>query len=154
MIGMAAVIDDYPLYYDAMNEKGLCMAGLNFPGNACYLSRKKEWKILLLSNSFLYSRQLQQCGRSRGCIEKNTIRWNEPFIDFLPLAPLHWIISDQGARLLWNLCRMDWRYLIIQWVSWRITQRLIIIWRIWIITWILHQPLRTIDSPEEWLLGI
>ena len=36
MIGMAHVADDYPLYYDAINEKGLGMAGLNFVGNAVY----------------------------------------------------------------------------------------------------------------------
>ena len=30
IIGMAHVTDDYPLYYDAVNEKGLGMAGLNF----------------------------------------------------------------------------------------------------------------------------
>ncbi len=46
MIGMAHVADDYPLYYDAINEKGLGMAGLNFVGNAVYgepvLGKKKE----------------------------------------------------------------------------------------------------------------
>ena len=31
LIGMAYVEDNYPLYYDAINEKGLGMAGLNFP---------------------------------------------------------------------------------------------------------------------------
>lgn len=40
MIGMAHVAPDngvdYPLYYDACNEKGVCMAGLNFVGNAAY----------------------------------------------------------------------------------------------------------------------
>ncbi len=36
LIGMATVKDGYPLYADAMNEKGLCMAGLHFPGNAVY----------------------------------------------------------------------------------------------------------------------
>ena len=36
MIGMAHVAGDYPLYYDAINEKGLGMAGLNFVGNAAY----------------------------------------------------------------------------------------------------------------------
>ena len=34
MIGMAFVQENYPLYYDATNEKGLSIAGLNFPGNA------------------------------------------------------------------------------------------------------------------------
>ena len=33
MIGMAHMAEDYPLYYDAVNEKGLGMAGLNFVGN-------------------------------------------------------------------------------------------------------------------------
>ena len=36
MIGMAHIQNDYPLYYDAVNEKGLCIAGLNFVGNAWY----------------------------------------------------------------------------------------------------------------------
>lgn len=36
MIGMAHIADGYPLYYDAVNEKGLGMAGLNFVGNAVY----------------------------------------------------------------------------------------------------------------------
>ena len=36
IIGMAHVLDDYPLYYDAINEKGLGVAGLNVVHNACY----------------------------------------------------------------------------------------------------------------------
>ena len=36
MIGMATVANGYPLYYDATNEMGLSMAGLNFPENAVY----------------------------------------------------------------------------------------------------------------------
>lgn len=36
IIGIAAGIADYPLYYDAINEKGLGMAGLNFSGYADY----------------------------------------------------------------------------------------------------------------------
>ena len=36
IIGMAYVTENYPLYYDAINEKGLCIAGLNFVGNAHY----------------------------------------------------------------------------------------------------------------------
>lgn len=36
IIGMATVLEGYPLYYDATNEHGLSMAGLNFVGNAVY----------------------------------------------------------------------------------------------------------------------
>ena len=34
MVGMANVVAEYPLYAEAVNEKGLGIAGLNFPGNA------------------------------------------------------------------------------------------------------------------------
>ena len=34
MIGMAHIAGGYPLYYDAVNEKGLGMAGLNFARGA------------------------------------------------------------------------------------------------------------------------
>ena len=36
ILGTAHVADGYPLYYDAVNEKGLGIAGLNFVGNARY----------------------------------------------------------------------------------------------------------------------
>ena len=39
---MAFVVDDYPLYYDAINEYGLGMAGLNFPNNAHYFPLKEN----------------------------------------------------------------------------------------------------------------
>lgn len=35
-IGAATIIDGYPLYAEATNEKGLSIAGLNFPENAFY----------------------------------------------------------------------------------------------------------------------
>ena len=40
IIGMATVSDGYPLYYDAMNERGLAIAGLNFPKSACYVKKR------------------------------------------------------------------------------------------------------------------
>ena len=42
IIGMATVRGGYPLYYDAMNEKGLAIAGLNFPKSARYFEKKDE----------------------------------------------------------------------------------------------------------------
>ena len=35
-MGTADIAADYPLYYDAVNEKGVGMAGLNFVGNAYF----------------------------------------------------------------------------------------------------------------------
>ena len=34
VMGMATIIDNHPLFAEAMNEKGLACAGLNFPGFA------------------------------------------------------------------------------------------------------------------------
>ena len=42
MIGMAYVAGEYPLYYDAVNEKGLGIAGLNFVGNAAALAHCRQ----------------------------------------------------------------------------------------------------------------
>ncbi len=36
IIGMASIMEGVPLFYDAVNEHGLAIAGLNFVGNACY----------------------------------------------------------------------------------------------------------------------
>lgn len=44
MVGMATIIEGYPLYTEATNEKGLSIAGLKFPGNACYLEAKENKK--------------------------------------------------------------------------------------------------------------
>ena len=44
IIGMAFIPDGYPLYYVAMNEKGLWMAGLNFVGNAVYADVRDGFK--------------------------------------------------------------------------------------------------------------
>ena len=54
LIGMACCADNYPLYYDAINEKGLGMAGLNFVGNAHYqpLIQKKISHLLNLFHGF------------------------------------------------------------------------------------------------------
>ena len=50
ILGMACVQNNYPLYYDAINEKGLCIAGLNFVGNAC-IAKMNPAKVMLPSLS-------------------------------------------------------------------------------------------------------
>ena len=52
IIGMAHVSKNYPLYYDAINEKGLAMAGLNFVGNA-YYKEKIEGKDNITQFEFI-----------------------------------------------------------------------------------------------------
>ncbi|MGN0144320.1 MAG: choloylglycine hydrolase, partial [Clostridium sp.] len=99
IIGMAHVIDDYPLYYDAVNEKGLGIAGLNFVGNAVYKD-KAEGKDNITQFEFI-PWILGQCNtvkEARDLIERMNFL-NIPFNDELPLAELHWIISDSEESI-------------------------------------------------------
>ena len=41
ILGMSTIVDNFPLIYDAMNENGLAVAGLNFVGNAHYSDIKR-----------------------------------------------------------------------------------------------------------------
>ena len=99
IIGMAYVCDDYPLYYDAVNEKGLGIAGLNFVGNAKYFD-KKEDKDNIAQFEFI-PWILCQCSNvkeARKLIEKMNFL-NVPFNKHLPLAQLHWLISDSEESI-------------------------------------------------------
>ena len=99
IIGMAFVTEDYPLYYDAINEKGLAIAGLNFVGNAHY-KEKQEGKDNVAQFE-LIPWILSQCAttkEARRLIEKINLL-NVPFSAQLPLAQLHWIISDSEESI-------------------------------------------------------
>lgn len=99
MIGMAHIADGYPLYYDAMNEKGLCMAGLNFVGNAVYFEPKNGKENIAQFEFIPYI--LSHCDsvlQARKKLENLNIT-NTQFSDKLPCAQLHWIISDRNESL-------------------------------------------------------
>ncbi len=100
MIGMAAGIDEYPLYYDACNEKGLAIAGLNFAGNAVY--REFEEDMVNITPFELIPYLLGTCSsvsEAREALGKiNLVNIN--FADELPLSPLHWMISDEVEAIV------------------------------------------------------
>lgn len=94
VIGMASVCDGYPLYYDAVNEKGLCMAGLNFPQSARYFPETKG--ACSVAPFELIPWLLGQCdsvAQAKELLSTASIL-NEAFSDSLPLTPLHWMIAD------------------------------------------------------------
>jgi len=94
MIGMAFVQEDYPLYYDAVNEKGLGMAGLNFVGNAAYreLSRNKDNVAVFEFIPWILS-QCATVAEARERIGRINLT-GDAFSAQLPPASLHWIIAD------------------------------------------------------------
>ena len=95
MIGMACVMQDYPLYYDAVNEKGLCVAGLNFVGNARY--GKPEAGKENIAQFELIPWLLGTCATVREARRKleRLHLIDTPFAEALPVAQLHWIIADK-----------------------------------------------------------
>lgn len=99
LIGMATVIDDFPLYFDATNETGLSMAGLNFPDNADYKPKNEKLKNVTPFEFIPYI--LGKCKNitevKKELKEINLVNLN--FNDDLPLSPLHWIISDKNKSL-------------------------------------------------------
>lgn len=111
MIGMAFPFKDiennstlYPLYAEAVNEKGLACAGLNYPETAHYFEPgeiKNGFEITpyevvgwILSN-FTNIKDLKKF------IKKNNIVIvNKPISKNLPVAPLHFIVVDKNESIV------------------------------------------------------
>lgn len=94
IVGTAYMNEGYPLLYDAINERGVGMAGLLFPDNASFQDLKEgmdnicefefmPW-ILSQSSSMEDVRNLL----SRANLTK------QPYSESLPISPMHWIVSD------------------------------------------------------------
>lgn len=97
IIGMATVAEGLPLYYDAMNEKGLCMAGLRFPLYADYQPQSAEKNNI--ASFELIPWILGQCDSvaAARALLKKTCLVREEFSAQLPSEPLHWMLADKTA---------------------------------------------------------
>ncbi|WP_300684052.1 choloylglycine hydrolase [Acutalibacter sp. 1XD8-36] len=108
MIGMASVHGDYPLYAEATNERGLSMAGLNFPENAWYgepIPGKRN-----LTPYELIPWVLGSFGTLEEVRRELSSLWlvNIPLDPDTPVAPLHWMISDaQGSSIVLEQTREE-----------------------------------------------
>ena len=100
IIGMAYVANGYPLYYDAINEKGLGMAGLNFVGNAAYAA-PCEGKENIAQFEFI-PWILAHCAdlrEARAALTGMNLT-GTPFSETLPAASLHWLIADASGAIV------------------------------------------------------
>ncbi len=97
IIGMAHVAEGCPLYYDAINERGLGMAGLNFTGNADY-KEAVYGKDNIASFEFIpwVLRQCATVKEAKELISRINIT-NTAFSDNLPVATLHWIVAGRDG---------------------------------------------------------
>ncbi len=100
LIGMATVAAGVPLYYDAANEYGLAMAGLNFPGNACYFpERPGKDNVTPFELIPWILGQCRTLAEARALLERINLV-DISFSPQLPLSPLHWMISDRTGSLV------------------------------------------------------
>lgn len=100
MIGAGCVRDGYPLYYDAANEKGLAMAGLNFVGYAVY-NKPVCGKDNIAQFEFI-PWILGGCATvadARRAISRINIT-GTAFDDSMPPAQLHWMIADRNETIV------------------------------------------------------
>lgn len=100
IIGMAYNMDGYPFYYDGMNEHGLAMAGLNFPGNAYY-----GCEMIGKQNIAPFELIPLVLGSCKNLAEARELAENINLIDInfseeLPNTPLHWMISDKTGSMV------------------------------------------------------
>ncbi len=99
MIGMACVRADYPLYYDAVNEKGLGIAGLNFVGNAVYQDLVQDKNNVAQFELILWLLGTCATVKEAQIALENVNLVNTPFSDQLPVAQLHWIVADHSKTI-------------------------------------------------------
>ena len=117
MIGMAHVAENYPLYYDAVNERGLGIAGLNFVGNAVYkdpILRKTKGRVdenkdgaaeAEIDNVAQFEFPLWLLGQCASVQEVRALLTrinitNTPFNEKYPVSQLHWMIADREETIV------------------------------------------------------
>ena len=100
IIGMATVVDNTPLYAEAANEKGLAMAGLNFPHNAYLFKPNKN-----ILNLAMYELVPYFLGKYKSIKEiKNDINnlniTDVPFKEGMPSGQMHYMFSDKNESIV------------------------------------------------------
>jgi len=106
MIGAAAVADNFPLYFEATNEKGLSAAALNFPQNAHYYTCSENKKNVASFELIPYLLgRCESVGNVQQLLENVNVI-NLSFSPELPASPLHWLIADKTGSIVFE-CTED-----------------------------------------------
>jgi choloylglycine hydrolase len=93
--GMGIVVDNQPLLFDALNEKGLAGGGLNFTHFAKFNDVAVDEKVNISASNFLYW-ALSNFSNLHELKEalKNLVLTNTSVKPGLPVAKLHWMFTD------------------------------------------------------------
>jgi len=105
-VGMGTAIDGCPLYADGMNEHGLCIAGLDFKGNAHY-NREFDRGRVNLAPFEIIPYLLGVCKDINGVKEElcRLVAIDVPFSDKIPNSPLHFHIADRSGSIALEFTR-------------------------------------------------
>ena len=99
LIGTAILRSGVPMYYDAMSERGLYMAALNFPAYAVYRDRIDGMRNLASGELIPYI-----LGSSRSLEEAKShlreINITPDGLLGLPSTPMHWLLTDGKQALV------------------------------------------------------
>ena len=101
VIGPCIVIGGVPLYFDCANEKGLAIAGLNFPGYAQFEADAVDGKTnlaayefpLWVASNFATVDELEEALADVAIVAK-------PVNDQFPVALLHYLIGDKDRSIV------------------------------------------------------
>ena len=102
ILGMATVECEYPLYADAVNERGLSIAGLNFPASAHYEKELGGVGELSLAPYELIPFLLGRADdvRSAKKVLSQLRLCDIAFNGDIATSPLHWQIADRYGRCI------------------------------------------------------
>lgn len=99
IIGVAHLAGGTPLYYDAVNEKGLAVAALNFSTSAIYHApREGKRNVASFELIPLLLGKCESVSHAVGILEELNIT-PDSFSGTLPASPLHWIIADKRCAV-------------------------------------------------------
>lgn len=99
IIGMGIVSKDFPLYFDATNEKGLSMAGLNFPKYCVYNKEMPDKNNIPSYELIPYILSRCETVEDAKKVILNLNITDKSFSPELRPSPLHWIVADKYSSI-------------------------------------------------------
>lgn len=99
-IGTGIIKENFPLLYEATNECGLSIAGLNFPVNCKYFSLNKDKNNITSYELIPYILSKFDCVNQAENELLNINITNDNYSEDLLASPLHWMIADKDRAIV------------------------------------------------------
>ena len=100
IIGIGTIIDNYPLFAECANEKGLAIAALSFKDNAIYYKKEKDKINLAPYEIMLYLLATCKNIKEVKSVLKRVNIINESFKKDVLLTDLHFMVSDLNESIV------------------------------------------------------